>query len=1042
MLRFEHEAWRLAKRVFAPWLAFKFSNQLTVPMISKYKIHPASLAVCALSSLLFLSHPLVAAPSATTGDITGIVSNVGAGSVLHEARVEIPLLRKMMLTDEVGRFTFTDLEPGEYALEVSYLGLDRHRTTVRVVAGETAMANIDLTSEIYKLEAFVVTGEREGNAAALTRQRSSENLKNVVSMDAFGDLANDNPGDLLIRLPGVAGVIDDEGNVAGISVRGAPVGMTNFSVDGNQQASTGGLNRDFRTHAISAALFDELEVIKAPTPDMPADSLGGSVNFKTASTLRFKERRISYRATGRWAAPFYNTIPMREDHPLHALLSVSYQDIFSVFGGRNNLGVSLNMFYNENASGFDRRQMDYQYTLDSPAYLWDFRQINAYNNRKQSSASLRIDYKLSPQASFYFSMIYNDAFEDANRRYMTRIYSAQSVAAWDEGAGNWTGGLILPDYTDDITEARGGTTSTRVLSYSYLYSFLARERTFNTGGRFDLNRLKITYDANYNYSHSNLGDGHGEQTGGTFTMGTRQQGWIFDRTESNDKPAFTQTTGPDACNPASYDTSSDNMTLDTRDGSHRNTDIYNLRADLSYALPTSFASTLKAGAAWRSQEVDVLGNERRFVYQKAIGGPIARLADSSRETSYGREAGREMPRVDSADAAADMRNNPAYWSENANYAIAQYYLDTKNITEDVTAFYLQSASRIGRLNVLAGVRYEKTKVDGSGYIPKGSNTAGSVTNPVDYYNNPVSNIGDYDHWFPGVHLVYEVTQNFQARLSWSNSIGRPSLGSLVPGLQYGTIEDADDEDFGVPTVRANNPSLGPQTSRNWDISIEYYFEPVGLFSAGVFRKNVKDFLVTGDLGTIMENGNSAAVQAILDKYPFLKESGYVGQRVRSAFNGGDATIDGLELSYQQQLSFLPGVFKGTSVFANYTHLKVSGDYGDNSGGSTDEMARFVPDAVNWGFTWKYKKLTAETKVNYTGKQLWTYSPDRYRLLYRDSRTTVNFSLSYRLNRSATLSLGIFNAFNAPNRFYYYYPDRVQAYVVNGTAVTFGVSGRF
>mgnify|MGYP000461598250 CR=1 FL=1 len=51
-------------------------------------------------------------------------------------------------------------------------------------AGGRAERSFELTTAIYKLEAFKVTGEREGDAAALTSQRNSENLKNVVAIAA------------------------------------------------------------------------------------------------------------------------------------------------------------------------------------------------------------------------------------------------------------------------------------------------------------------------------------------------------------------------------------------------------------------------------------------------------------------------------------------------------------------------------------------------------------------------------------------------------------------------------------------------------------------------------------------------------------------------------------------------------------------------------------------------------------------------------------------------------------------------------------------
>jgi hypothetical protein len=391
---------------------------------------PPSSHFILLFTLFIASHH--AANAAATGSISGVVSNIASGAFLQDARVEIPDKNILAYTDELGRFSVRDLEPGEYNLQVYYTGLMTHRQSVAVTAGQTAAVTVGLDAEIYKLEAYVVSGEREGNAAAITRQRTAPNIKNVVSLDAFGNLANDNAGELLIRLPGIIGNIADEGNIDNVGVRGATAGMTVVSVDGNQMSSTGGFGRNFRTNVMSAAFFNEIEVTKALTPDMPGDSLGGAINMKTGSMLRHKSRRIEYRLTGRWAAPFYNSIPMLEKHPVHALASVKYQDIFSIFGGGNNLGIGLNMFYNENASGYYKSQLVYQYARDDPAYVWDYSVADNYTNRKQASANLRVDYKVSPSMVIYLGMLYNDDFQPNTQRLTAQSYNSNALATWND----------------------------------------------------------------------------------------------------------------------------------------------------------------------------------------------------------------------------------------------------------------------------------------------------------------------------------------------------------------------------------------------------------------------------------------------------------------------------------------------------------------------------------------------------------------------------------------------------------------------------------
>ena len=229
---------------------------------------------------LFLALPLARAADAT-GSISGRVSNQATGNMLEGAHVELPKLGLTALTDNTGRFVLSGVPAGEHEIVASYIGLDAQNGTIRVGAGQRATRDFSLTTNIYQLQEFKVTGEREGYAAAITAQRNAENVKNVVSMDQFGNLPNMSAGELAVRLPGVAGNLDDEGNVTGLTVRGMGPTLNRVTIDGGLMSNVGGLNRQFQTHSLTGAMFEELEVIKGHTPDQEADSLGGTINLKT-----------------------------------------------------------------------------------------------------------------------------------------------------------------------------------------------------------------------------------------------------------------------------------------------------------------------------------------------------------------------------------------------------------------------------------------------------------------------------------------------------------------------------------------------------------------------------------------------------------------------------------------------------------------------------------------------------------------------------------------------------------------------------------------
>ena len=981
-----------------------------------------------LALLLGFALPVAPAAESGGGSIAGSVSNAATGNFLSGARVEIPSLGLAALAGDGGRYVLNGVPAGTHEVVVSYTGLDTARSTVTVAAGQRATRDFDLTTAIYQLAEFRVSGEREGSAASITRQRNAPNVKSVVALDALGNLPNESTGEMLIRMPGIAGSFDDEGNITGVSIRGIAPGFNAVMVDGNQQASAGGFGRDFRTHNISGALFDEIEVTKSPTPEMPADSLGGSVNLKTRSSLNMKEkRRISYRAAARWAPDFYDHTPMRRDRPLHPLLSLSYQEIFGVFGGERNLGVSASLFYSENVNTWNQTLLDYEFTTASPAYVWDYRRTNAYNNRVQQSAQVKFDYRFSSHTEVFFSFIYNDAPEKFDRRYNFRAFTNTRGVAALNAAGQPTGNNpILPGYTDTRTQVRAvpGTTARSTFELNATqFSFLDRQRQFHTGARHTFDRLKLDYDLNYSHSKPLLQSSYrdGNAGGGAFTMDVTNLGWIFDRSRSAVEPQFEQTAGPSIFNIASYG----NAELQNRNNK-RYTTYHNASANAELALPTAFTSSLKAGVRYRDVKIEEEANERRWGYTGAA--PLSRLVDPTIRTTFDGALGGTLPWIDSARVAQDIRENPALWTEDIYFRESRKFIGTRSLREEVQAAYVQGQARWGSLSAVAGVRAERTEFKGIAHtlsLPA-TTTAQRNADPVgsaiaDYAGNRRVLTGEQTDWFPGVHLIYRIQPNLQARLSYSNSVGRPPGTQLLPTFSVNTT---------TQVVTLGNTDLQPQFAENWDATLEYYFEPVGQLSGGYFRKDLKDFLVTRAIGVVPSGVNNGF------------NGSFAGYEIRGPSNAGGAKIDGFELNYQQQLNFLPGVLRGLGVSANYTHLRTSGDYGETGARSTSDVARFTPETVNLALNYNYRGFGARLLYSYMAETLWDYSADASRLRYRDARELVNLGLTYRLHRAVSLSVDLTNVFNEPQDYYRAQPSRLERSTFNGTTITFGLSGRF
>ena len=964
---------------------------------------------------LLLAAGLLPGLTATAGTVTGTISNAATRNLLEGARVEVPRLGLSALTDGTGRYVLTDVPDGTHELVASYLGLDPARATVTVAGAVAATRSFDLTAAIYRLDTFTVTGEREGNAAALTAQRNAPNVKNVVALDAYGNLPNMNAGEVAIRLPGVAGSFSDENEISGFTVRGIGPGLNTITLDGSPLTSQGALARSTMINNITGTMFDQLELVKGHTPDKGADSLGGTINLKSRSPLSMREkRRVSYSAAWRWAPPFLEHIPLREAHRSHPLFNVQWQEVFGILGGDRNLGISTNLFYSENSVGGYQTIRDFENTLNRPAYVWDYRTWDNYNNRKQLSLNLKADYRLSTSTKLSVNLILNDANETFRRQYQTRAYTGSQTTV-----PNATTTGVVPGYTDLITTVRPVAAAIIEQQTTGPGNFYNRMRRLDLGAEHVFGRLQVDYNAVFTQTNINGGSGG---RGGVLINRLTGAGWILDRTESDLFPRFLRNGGPDFTDASNYRPTQYTNTILQNNNTRRE-----LRGNARHELPVSFPLFLKAGASWREQYADNQSVSRRWNY----AGTTALPADPSIVSFDSLKTGRRMPYWENVQFFTDRRPvTPALWREDAYYFFQNNYTANRGVTEWVTAGYGMAQARLGRTSLLGGVRTERTETESWGYVRARvpSTAAQQAADPEGSANRDYAGTlrklrGDYTKSFPSVHVGHDVTANLKARLSWSTSFGRPALNNAMPN------ETANETN---QTLTINNPSLLPQSAANWDASLEYYFEPVGSLSVSWFRKRIRDYIVTGtNVGTVTSGNDNG----------FGGE--YAGFTILTSSNAGTATVDGWEFAYQQQFTFLPGLLKGLGASLNYTLLETTGNFGGTVNRSTGQVPGFIPRTGNASISWRYRSFSTRLLYNYVGSYITSYnaaSPGYS--AYRFEYETVNLGVAWQFRPSLQFTADVANFFNEPQRTYRGFRERMSGTIINGTTLTFGVNGRF
>jgi hypothetical protein len=209
-----------------------------------------------------------------------------SGAILQGAQIRLMPKEVDIASDSQGEFGYTDLVPGNYEIDVSYVGFEADHLNVACKEGEVAHveSKMRVTSPT---EQILVTAERaHGETEAINRTRTADNILQVLPAEVITSLPNANVADALGRLPSVT-LERIEGEGVYIQVRGTEPRLTNVTIDGITTPSPEPDVRQIRLDVIPADLVESVEINKTLEPDMDGDGIGGSVNLKTKTAGEF-----------------------------------------------------------------------------------------------------------------------------------------------------------------------------------------------------------------------------------------------------------------------------------------------------------------------------------------------------------------------------------------------------------------------------------------------------------------------------------------------------------------------------------------------------------------------------------------------------------------------------------------------------------------------------------------------------------------------------------------------------------------------------------
>ena len=228
------------------------------------------------------------------------MTDAAEGTTLPGANVFIQGTSLGAATGVEGEYQVRSIPAGDYVLRASYVGYENREIPISIVDGQTVTLDIEL-SPSGVLGEVVVSGQLEGQRAAINQQLSSNTIVNVVSEAKIQELPDANAAESIGRLPGVS-VQRSGGEASQITLRGLSGAFTNVTVDGVKLSPTDAASRSVDLSTISQGSLSHwrwmsmraaLEMPRMGAPSVASAAL--STRARSSSPTRRSDRSTSPR---------------------------------------------------------------------------------------------------------------------------------------------------------------------------------------------------------------------------------------------------------------------------------------------------------------------------------------------------------------------------------------------------------------------------------------------------------------------------------------------------------------------------------------------------------------------------------------------------------------------------------------------------------------------------------------------------------------------------------------------------------------------------
>ncbi len=724
-----------------------------------------------------------------SGIVSGKVYDDNSKEFLPGANVMLKGTSYGAVTNREGRYVIANVPAGTYTLSVTYIGYETFSTEVTVAAGASVKQDVALKVSYVDIGQVVVTGIRQGQVKALSQQRTSATIQNVVAQEQMERFPDENTADVLKRISGVyIQYSSGEGRFA--LIRGTDPRLNIITVNGEKLATNRTEERYPQLDIIGSSQLASVEVTKALTPDMDGDAIGGSINLVTRSAFDYPGRRIDITAGSGYANLDAKPIGQGKIH------------YSNVFGNNRKLGLTFTANWDQKQRGAHNTEPRWADKEDInknkiPFALSEVTLMDYNSTFTRYGVGGGLEYRLSDNHQWnlrgLYSLFRDDTWRGRNRLRVDR------------------GKYLSPDgwLTQDSRIVRDHT-----WRIEYLY-----QQNYSFGGLHKFGTATLDYTAAYSFANEEHPDQYLSE-------------WDFDKKVNLaldlSLPEAPKWTFANIADSLQYDPTL--YTLSQFD--YRNTTASNTittgaaNFKMPYHLlgnPAEFKIGIKATRSKKDRDED----RWRYKWTGKRKIKLNELVSSEEETDFFNGEYKVFGPVPDKDKVADFLK--AYKNDSMSVELRYWDSEGQNYVanEGVYAYYAMTTVNIGKFMFLGGWRHEFTQNDYDG-TQLFFNDKGAFSSM-----ERVKEKRDYNNILPMAHLRYRLTPMTNLRFAYTHAISRPNYWDYAP---YFFVDPSGKK------IDSGNPDLKPTTSKNVDLMFEHYFSGVGVASGGLFYKKLDDII--------------------------------------------------------------------------------------------------------------------------------------------------------------------------------------------------------